>query len=141
MDYNVKDIERIQENFIWQHSHKTLRMNYKNSGLKNVDIFFKFASLQCSWLKWIISWMENHPIIFYRERSRKSFKFHSNLDFKNSILNYFPSYYHKFLKIGNLSFLHHPLSFLVFWISFRGIIGISKSIIMLFSLKSFLKKE
>ena len=55
-DYITKKIEGIPENFIWKHScprikHKTLRMNYKNGRLKNVDNFFKIATLQCSWVK------------------------------------------------------------------------------------------
>ena len=47
-DYIIKKIQGFPENFIWKHScpkiqHKTLRMNYKNGRLKNVDSFFKIA--------------------------------------------------------------------------------------------------
>lgn len=52
-DYTIKE---TQEYFVWKHSspkiqHKNLRMDYKNGQLKNVDIFLKMASLQCSWVK------------------------------------------------------------------------------------------
>ena len=38
--YISKELERMQEHFIWKHSrpkiqHKTLRMDYKNDGLEN----------------------------------------------------------------------------------------------------------
>ena len=31
--------------------HSTLRKNYENGGLKNVDIMYNVVSLQCSWIK------------------------------------------------------------------------------------------
>ena len=47
-------VAKIQKSFIWHDSfpkikHETLRMEFKLWGLKNVDIHFKFASLQFSW--------------------------------------------------------------------------------------------
>ena len=74
-------------------------MDYKNAQLENLHIFFKIASLQClpiqrlyseSFHEWKII-----PLYFIESIFGKRFKFHSNLDFKHSILNYFPSYYHK----------------------------------------------
>lgn len=50
----------------------------------------------------IISWMENRLIVFYRKHFGKSFKFHLNLDYKNSVLNYFPFTTSKFLQIESL---------------------------------------
>ena len=74
-------------------------MDCKNGKLKNVDIFFKIGSLLCSWVKRLYSESFHEwkiiPLYFIESVFGKNFKFHSNLDFKNSTLNYFPSYYHK----------------------------------------------
>ena len=98
LQYIIKEIQRNQENFTWRHTrpkiqHNILKMNYKNGGLKNVDIFFEIAGLFYeSFYEWKIMQLQFiETLVFYR----KSFKFYSNLDFKNNILNYFPSYHHE----------------------------------------------
>ena len=39
------------ELFIPKIKHETLRIEFKAGGLNNVDVRFKFVSLQCSWVK------------------------------------------------------------------------------------------
>ena len=52
-DHVTDKVTKIRKSFIWHDSspkikHETLRMEFKAGGLKNVDIRFKFVSLQCS---------------------------------------------------------------------------------------------
>ena len=49
----ISQLEKIQKQFIWKNGnpklkHTTLCNEYEQGGLKNVDIFFKITSLQCS---------------------------------------------------------------------------------------------
>ena len=49
----VKELEQIQKSFLWKDStlkirHATIYKDYKDGGLKNVDISYKIVSLQCS---------------------------------------------------------------------------------------------
>ena len=72
-------------------------MDYQNGGLKNVDIFFKIISLQCSWLKPIFDnsfhqWKIT-PLFFIHKTFGKYFKFHPSFDFSNYTVNFFPSFY------------------------------------------------
>ena len=77
---------RIQKEFLWgkqkpKIKHETLRNNYENGGIKNVDIFFKIVSLQCSWIgrlfdsnfhQWKVI-----PLKLIEKYLGKNFKFHS----------------------------------------------------------------
>ena len=52
----IAQLEEIQKQFIWKNGnpklkHTTLCNEYEQVELKNVDIFFKTTSLQCSWVK------------------------------------------------------------------------------------------
>ena len=52
----VTKLQKIQKQFIWKHEnpklkHTTLCNEHEQGGLKNVDIFSKITSLQCSWVK------------------------------------------------------------------------------------------
>ena len=52
----VKELEKIQKSFLWKDStpkirHETTCKDYKDGGLKNVDISYKIVSLQCSWIR------------------------------------------------------------------------------------------
>ena len=52
----IAQLEKIQKQFIWKNGnpklkHTTLCDKYEKGGLKNVDIFSKITSLQCSWVK------------------------------------------------------------------------------------------
>ena len=53
------ELEKIQKKFIWNNStqkikQEALRMDYKNGGLKNVDIRMKITSLHCSWINVLV---------------------------------------------------------------------------------------
>ena len=52
----ILELDIIMKCFIWKNGNPkikqaTLFKNYKNGGLKNVNIKFKTISLQCSWVK------------------------------------------------------------------------------------------
>ena len=52
----IQELNKIQKEFIWKTrnpkiKHDTLCKNYKNGGLKTVDIMYKVVSLKCSWIK------------------------------------------------------------------------------------------
>ena len=41
--------------------HETIRMNFQAGGLENLEVRFKFVSLQCSWIRklydgWVHEW-------------------------------------------------------------------------------------
>ena len=52
----VEELMEIQKNFSWDNKkvkieQNTLCNNYRDGGLKSVDIEHKIASLKCSWVK------------------------------------------------------------------------------------------
>ena len=54
IDY--QELEKIQKSFLWKEStpktrHETTCKDYKDGGLKNVDISYKILNLQCSWIR------------------------------------------------------------------------------------------
>ena len=68
-----KELEKIQKSFLWKDStqkirHETTCKDYKDSGLKNVDISYTFVSLQCSWIRRLydnkFSWVEINTTAF-----------------------------------------------------------------------------
>ena len=96
--------------FIWKGKNpkiknSTLCNGYEYGGLKNVDIFSKVASLQCSWIKRLVDnnfrlWKLTllHLVRLY---FGKRFKFHSNLEVSHSILYKFPKFYKEiFIRWG-----------------------------------------
>ena len=81
-------------------TQETLCMDYKNGGLKNVDIRIKIGSLQYSWIK--RPYDSNFHVCFHVSIIPKylisktfgsMFKFHPNLDFKKDLLKQFPVFY------------------------------------------------
>ena len=74
----------------------TRRSDYKDGGLKSVDIVHKIASLKCSWVKRLYT--ENFhewkiiPLQYTNKVFGKNFKFHSNLNTTKNTLSYFPSF-------------------------------------------------
>ena len=75
-------------------------MDYKNGGLKNVDIRMKIGSPQCSWIK--RTYDSNFHVCFHVSTIPKylisktfgsMFKFHPNLNFKKDLLKQFPVFY------------------------------------------------
>ena len=75
--------------------------DYEYGGLKNVDIFSKVVSLQCSWIKKLF---DNNfhlwkliPLYLTRQYLGKNFEFHSNLEMSHSILCKFSKFYKELL--------------------------------------------
>ena len=103
-------LTKIQMEFIWKGKNpkiknSTLCNDYEYGGLKNVDIFSKVVSLQCSWIKRLF---DNNfhqwkliPLYLIRQYLGKNFKFHSNLEVSHSILCKFPKFYKEiFIRWG-----------------------------------------
>ena len=86
----VKELEKIQKSFLWKDStpkirHETTCKDYKDGGLKNVDISYKIVSLQCSWIRRLY---DNNfhewkliPLHLIALSFGSKFKFHSNVFF------------------------------------------------------------
>ena len=98
----VEELIKIQKNFLWNFTapkikHSTTRMDYQNGGLRNVDVFFKIISLQCSWFRRLFDNSFHQwkviPLFFINKTFGEHFKFHSNLDFSDDIVKCFPSFY------------------------------------------------
>ena len=88
--YVVTELEKIQKSFLWENStskikHDTLCNDYKDGGLKNVDIRKKIISLQCSSIKRLYDDSLHEwkviPLHLISKIFGKSFIFHSNLSF------------------------------------------------------------
>ena len=87
----VEKLIKLQKNLLWNFiaprlNHSTTRMDYQNGELKNVDVFFKIISLQCSRLRRLFDNSFHQwkviPLVFITKNFGEHFKFHSNLDFK-----------------------------------------------------------
>ena len=55
-NYVIEELIKIQKSFFWgkcrpKIKNDTLCNEYKDGGLKSVDIRLKFISLKCSWVK------------------------------------------------------------------------------------------
>ena len=76
--------------------NETISPDFKNGGLKNVDINKKIASLQCSWIKRLYDDSFHEWKLIPLKLIKKSFgdelKFHSNLSFNNSYVRIFPCF-------------------------------------------------
>ena len=98
----IEEIQRIQKAFIWNNlnpkiKHETLCNSFEKGGLKNFDINSKIASLQCSWVKRLYDDKFDEwkliPLHLIKSTFGINFKFHSNLDFDDSKIPTFPSFY------------------------------------------------
>ena len=54
----IEELKQIQKKFLWdneklKNEQNTLRSDYKDGGLKSVDIEDKIICLKCSWVKWL----------------------------------------------------------------------------------------
>ena len=106
LNHITDEVTKIHISFIWHDSspkinHETLRMEFKAGDLKNIDIRFKFVSLQCSWVKKLYGdcfheW-KMIPLHLLNKYFGPSFKFHSNLHFESKLLRHFPSFYKQIL--------------------------------------------
>ena len=99
-------LTKIRMEFIWKRKNPEIKNSalcndYEYGGLKNVDIFSKVVSLQCSWIKRLFDnnfhqWKVIPPYLI-RQYLGKNFKFHSNLDISHSVLCKFPKFYKEIL--------------------------------------------
>ena len=89
-------------------------MEFKAGGLKNVDLDFKFVSLQCCWVKklWDDCFHEWKIITLnlLNKYFGPSFKFHSNLHFESKLLKDFPSFYTQILMNWKKYFIASPIT-------------------------------
>ena len=104
----VEELMEIQKNFSWDNKkvkieQNTLCNNYRDGGLKSVDIEHKIASLKCSWVKRLYT--ENFhewkiiPLQYVNKFFCKNFKVACNLNIRKNTLSYFPSFYKDILRI------------------------------------------
>ena len=101
----IAELEKIQKRFLWPTKPKikneTISSDFKDGGLKNVDINKKVASLQYSWIKRLFNDSFHEWKLIPLKLIEKSFdddlKFNSNLSFNNSYVRHFPSFYKNIL--------------------------------------------
>ena len=95
--------------FIWKGKNPKIKNNtccndYEYGGLKNVDIFPKVVSLQCSQIKRLFDDFHQWkiiPLYVILQYLGKNFKFHSYLKVSHSVLCKFPKFYKEiFIKWG-----------------------------------------
>ena len=105
-NYVIEELIKIQKSFFWGKSkpkikNDTLRNEYKDGGLKSVDIRLKSISLKCSWIKRLYNDSFHEwkliPLYYFNKNLGKHFKFHSNLSFSKNFSAYFPCYYREIL--------------------------------------------
>ena len=100
-------LNKRQKNFIWSGlnpkiKNSTINNNYKNGGLKNVNIAAKISSLQSSWIKRLLD--ENFydwkilPLHIIHKSLGKKFVFHSNLKVNEKLTKSFPKYYREIIS-------------------------------------------
>ena len=119
--------------------NSTFCNDYKYGGLKNVDIFLKVVSLQCSWIKRLFyhnfhQW-KLVPLYFIRQYLGNNFKFHSNLEVTHSILCKFPKFYNEIFIRGAKIFLHQLLCHQQLHFSLFGLTSIFKLVTKAFIFK------
>ena len=98
----IKALETMQTSFLRNNSnpkikHKTICKNFREGGLKNVDIQNKVTSLQISWVKSLYGDCFHEwkiiPLYLLKMTFGPTFKFHSNLSFdKPSLKKLLPFY-------------------------------------------------
>ena len=113
----IEELKQIQKYFLWDNKkakikQNTLRNDYKDGGLKSVDIEHKTASLKCSWVKRLYTenfheW-EIFSFQYINKLFGKNFKFHSNLKIQKITLSYFTSFYKDILKFWSKYYSNQP---------------------------------
>ena len=94
----IVELKKIQKQFIWPTKPKikneTISSDFKDGGLKNVDINKKIVNLHCSWIKRLYDDSFHEWKLISLQLIKKSFggalKFHSNLSFNNFYVRHFP---------------------------------------------------
>ena len=133
-------LTKIQMEFIWKWKNpkiknSTLSNPYEYGGLKNVDIFSKVISLQCSWIKRLFNNSFHQwkliPLYLFRKYLGKNFKFHSNLE----VIQFYASFLNSIKRYsldGANIFLHRLLCHQQLHVSLFGLRSIFKLIIKAF---------
>ena len=131
----VRELEKIQKSFLWKDStpkirHETTCNDYKDGGLKNVDVSYKIVSLQCSWIRRL---HDNNfhegkliPLHLIAMSFGSKFTFHSNVFLKKHHLKNFYRSTEIFLLIGRHIFLQVLKPQLAFFCNFYGLTSIFK---------------
>ena len=98
----INQLDKIHKEFIWNHERptiieKTVINRFDKTGLKDVDIPFKIASLQCSWIKRLFDrnfheW-KTIPLFLFEKYFGKNFKFHGSLDIPQYLIRKIPEFY------------------------------------------------
>ena len=97
----IEELNEIQKKFLWSNKkckikHGTLCNDYKNGGLRNVDINLKIVSLKWSWICRLSNECHHDwkiiPLNYINNALGKNFKFHSNLSIPNKTINSLPSF-------------------------------------------------
>ena len=113
----IEELKEIQKKFLWSDKkakikHDTLCNDYKDGGLKNVDIVHKINALKCSWLQRLYN--DNFhewkiiPLRYISLYLGKDFKFHSSLEITVNILDNFPSYCKNIIQCWIKNFSKSP---------------------------------
>ena len=120
----IFELKEIQNNFLWSNKKSKIKLStlcndYKNGGLKNVDIELKIISLKCSWIHRLYNevdhgWKIIH-LNYIHTTLGKNFTFHSNLSIPNKTLIPLPPFYKDIIKSWCSSFfLFSKCSFFYF---------------------------
>ena len=98
----IEELNEIQKKFLRSNKkckikHGTLCNDYKNGGLKNVDINLKIVSLKSSWIRRLYNECHHDwkiiSLNYICKALGKNLKFHSNSSIPNKTRNSLPSYY------------------------------------------------
>ena len=110
----IFELKEIQNKFLRSNEkskikHSTLCNDYKNGGLKNVDIELKIISLKCSWIRRLYDhdW-KIIPLNYIHNTLSKDFTFHSNLSIPNKTLIPLPPFCKDIIKSWCSSFFSSP---------------------------------
>ena len=86
--------------------------DYKEGGLKSVDIELKIASLKCSWIQRLYNEKFHDwkliPLHYIEKILGKHFKFHSNLNIPPNLLRSFPKFYREIINWWSKLYSRQP---------------------------------
>ena len=110
-------LDKTQNNFIWNGLNPKIKKstynNYKNGGLKNVNIAAKISSLQSSWIKRLFDenfhdWKILPHHIIHKSLGKTSM-LHSNLKVNKKLTKSFPKCYREIINTWGSKFLCQTL--------------------------------
>ena len=113
----IFELKEIQNKFLWSNKkskikHSTLCNDYKNGGLKNVDIELKIISLKCPWIRRLYNEVDHDckmiPLNYIHNTLGKNFIFHSNLSIPIKTLIPLPRFYKDIIKSWCSSYFCSP---------------------------------